>query len=273
MPAFELTIPRSRIFVVLPAFNEEHNIGRLLQRISLVKRESVLDYRAIVVDDGSWDDTCAIVADFAASDVMLYRHNENRGLGVTIFDGLAEAARQAHKDDVIITMDGDDSHPPGLIDRMVKAVREGHDVVVASRFQRGSRVEGLSFGRRVLSFSASLFLRILFPTKGLRDYTCGYRAYSAAVIQLAIAEYGNSFVDSKGFSCMVEIILKLRRMGVVFGEVPLILRYDRKEGFSKMRVWRTISQTLDVVRSEVQLGGRATHLAMKSPGARRNENT
>jgi len=98
-----------------------------------------------------------------------------------------------------------------------------------------------------VSWLACWLMRIMFPTRGIRDYTCGYRAYRAEVLRAAYAKYGDQFVDQQGFQCMVDILLKLRRMSLIFGEVPMILRYDFKKGASKMRVFRTAYNTLRIL--------------------------
>ena len=87
-------------------------------------------------------------------------------------------------------------------------------------------------------------MRVVFPTPGVSDFTCGYRAYRAEALQQAYAQYGDSLVDQDGFQCMVDILLKLRKLPLIFGEVPLILRYDLKRGQSKMRIMRTAANTL-----------------------------
>jgi len=117
-------------------------------------------------------------------------------------------------------------------------------VVIASRYQPGSRVYGLSMNRRIVSLVASLLMRVLFPTPGVSDYTCGYRAYRAEALQQAYSQYGDTLVDQDGFQCMVDILLKLRKLPLIFGEVPLILRYDLKRGQSKMRMMKTSMNTL-----------------------------
>ena len=149
--------------------------------------------------------------------------------------------------DIVITMDADETHTPGLVLRMIRMIREGHDVVIASRYERGAVVCGLSWHRRAASWLASWLMRMLFPTRGVRDYTCGYRAYRADVLKAALSKYGDDFVDQDGFQCMVDVLLKLRRMPVIFGEVPLVLRYDFKKGASKMPLLRTACQTLRLI--------------------------
>jgi dolichol-phosphate mannosyltransferase len=199
----------------------------------------------ILVDDGSCDGTERLAQERAERIPMLVkRHEVNQGLGATIRDGLFAAAGRAEEGDVVVTMDADDTHTPGLIRRMVRMIDEGHDVVIASRYQPGARSLGVPLVRRFLSAGASLLFRMLLPIQGVRDFTCGYRAYRAEVIQDAMAEHGAAFVEQEGFQCMVDILLKLRRQPLIFGEVPLILRYDTKQSVSKMNVPRTVASTL-----------------------------
>jgi dolichol-phosphate mannosyltransferase len=199
----------------------------------------------ILVDDGSRDSTARIIEGYAQHmPITMMRHEVNLGLGATIRDGLLTAAKTAADADIIVTMDADDTHAPGLILRMVRMISEGYDVVIASRYREGSRCVGVPTYRLALSHGASWLFRLVFPTRGVRDYTCGYRAYRARAVRDAISRYGEGFLDQDGFQCMVDILLKLRRMHLIFGEVPFILRYDQKEGSSKMNVPRTVKDTL-----------------------------
>ena len=63
-------------------------------------------------------------------------------------------------------------------------------------------------------------------------------------MKAAFDRYGKRFVDQQGFQCMVDILLKMRRLPLIFGEVPMILRYDIKKGDSKMRLVKTATKTL-----------------------------
>ncbi len=238
--------PSFRVIVVLPAYNEQDNISGLLQNLSESLSDAYLDFQIIVVNDGSSDRTPEILKEQESKvPLKVYTHEQNQGLGATIRDGLYYANKISNPKDVIVTMDADETHTPGLILRMVRMIKEGHDVVIASRYQPGARVIGLSLHRRIISYAASKLMRVLFPIHGVRDYTCGYRAYRGDALSQAIRAYGDRFVDQEGFQCMVDILLKMRRMpNLVFGEVPLILRYDMKQGESKMRLYQTARKTL-----------------------------
>ena len=233
------------VIITLPAYNEEKTLPLLLERIQESMSENDIEYRVLVVNDGSTDATASAVDKLVGRmPVERIDHDENRGLGETIRTGLLRAVDCASDRDIIVTMDSDNTHTPGLIARMVRGIREGSDVVIASRFRPGARVLGVPLYRRFLSGAGSLVFRLAYPTSGVRDFTCGFRAYRAEALKRGFATYGDDFVAEHGFSCMVDILLKLHREGFIITEVPLILRYDLKFGVSKMLVLRTIRDTL-----------------------------
>ena len=235
------------ILIVLPAYDEAAGLPALLRSIRQVMDEGHLAYKVVAVDDGSTDGTWeAITASATEMSIVPVRHEVNRGLAEALRSGLQVAVGTAGPDDVIVTMDADNTHAPGLVMRMLGLIREGHDVVIGSRYVSGARVVGVPFHRRVLSGGASLLMRTVFPIQGVRDYTCGFRAYRASILQAAFARYSEGLISQKGFSCMVDILLKLRTLepDPIMGEVPLVLRYDLKHGMSKMRAARTVVDTL-----------------------------
>ena len=76
---------------------------------------------------------------------------------------------------------------------MLEKVEAGSDVVIASRYRAGARVKGLSWFRRLLSVGASIAFRMSLPVAGIRDYTCGYRAYRASLLKKVVESQGENF--------------------------------------------------------------------------------
>jgi len=223
------------IWIFIPAYNEQNSLPNLLPKIA----EALSDqpYRIVVVDDGSTDNTSEILDKFG-SDLPLdvIAHSLNRGLGETERDGFEFIAMNCDADDVIVRVEADDTHEPEYIFSLISKLDEGFDVVNTSRFQPGGGQLGVDRYRSLISRAANLFMQGIFRIPGTRDYSCGYRAYRAQVIQDALRVYGNQFIQLRGlgFTSTLEMIVKLHLLGCSFAEVPFVLRYDQKQGGSKM---------------------------------------
>ena len=241
---------KTHVTVVLPAYNEAAAISALLNSIACTFENVGIEYDVIVVDDGSTDDTASSALKASGkSHVEIVRHEVNRGLGEAIRTGLVRAIQRAGQRGAIVTMDADSTHVPGLMVRMTRTLDEGFDLVIASRFVRGARVVGVPFLRRLLSSGASVLFRLRYPITDVRDFTSGYRAYRADALVEAFADHGPSLIRASGFSSMVELLLRLRGRGLLMTEVPIVLRYDRKRGYSKMPVWRNVRDLLRMLIS------------------------
>lgn len=235
----------ARLWVLLPAYEEEANLPALLADL----RSTLATWPGgapaclvVVVDDGSADATGEAARAVEGLDVEVLVHEVNRGLGAAMRTGIEHVLAQAGDRDLLVSMDADHTHPPELVPGMVARARAGADLVIASRYQPGARVEGLDVPRRAVSWLASWLLRVWFP--GARDYTCGYRCYRVALLRWGATRYGRAFLNQRGFSVMVDLLLKLRRKARRIEEVPLVLRYDRKQSTSKMKLVSTASTTL-----------------------------
>ena len=194
-------------------------------------------YRIVVVDDGSRDESSEILASLAATlPLDVVTHSMNRGLGETERDGFEYVAAHCAPDDVIVRVEGDDTHDPEYIVSLVAKLDEGFDVVNTSRFQPGGGQLGVSGYRALISRAANLFMRLVFAIPNIRDFSCGFRAYRGRVIQDAVQIYGNSFIQLRGlgFTSTLEMIVKLHLLGCRCAEVPFVLRYDQKQSPSKM---------------------------------------
>ena len=233
------------IIIALPMYNEEKDIGPYLTNLKKAMDNSQLNYKIIILNDGSKDNSVKIVEKFRKSmPITLLHHEINKGLGITLKDLFLEVARISDDNDIIITMDSDNSHNPEYIKDMVNLIeKENFDLIIASRYEKGGKEIGLKWYRSILSKNLALLMKILFPIKGVRDYSCGYRGYRAKIIKTMINKYKNNFIKSQGFPGMSEILLKLRKTTKFKAkEIPLVLRYDLKQGESKLKLIKTIKE-------------------------------
>lgn len=231
-----------KVLIGLPAYNEETGINHVLRRIAHFRNISRYPVQVLVVDDGSTDFTARRVKEFAGRHayVGMIEHSGNRGLGEAIKTILAYTLENMNDDDILVTMDADNTHSPLLIESMVsKLISQDLDLVVASRFVEGGCELGLQNIRKFYSRGAMCFFKIFFPIKNLNDYSSGFRAYRVGIIRQA-QQIWQDLITTNGFDCMAEIAAKFSRMGIKAGEIPLILNYGLKDGASKMKVAKTI---------------------------------
>jgi dolichol-phosphate mannosyltransferase len=225
------------IYVLLPAFNEEHALEPLMAKIDRVMHEMHSMYRVVVVNDGSSDGTERMLQELVTRyPIDVIKHRYNRGLGETARDGFEYISEIASPGDIIVRMDCDDTHDPKYIPAMVSKIKEGYEVVTTSRYAPGGGQIGVDWYRRMISRIANLLLKTCFPIGGVWEYTCGYRAYRAALIHDALSIFGNRFIDLKGmgFTGTVEKMIKFKLMGARIAEIPFVLRYDQKMSTSKV---------------------------------------
>lgn len=226
-----------KVWVMLPAFNEEESLPSLFPKIKKAFEDRHQEYHIVAVDDGSWDCTSKMLKDFLEDYPMdIITHSINRGLGETERDGFEFVAAKAADEDILVRFDCDDTHDPAYIFSMIDKLDQGLDVVNTSRFQPGGGQKGVSGYRAFISYSANLFMKFVFNIKGVKDYSCGFRAYRVKAMKDAIAIFGSGFLQLKGlgFTSTLETIVKLNMLGCKFGEVPFVLRYDMKVSSSKM---------------------------------------
>jgi dolichol-phosphate mannosyltransferase len=243
--------PIRAAWLILPAYNEAGNLPPLLRRVEAAQRQS-LPFRVLVVDDGSTDGTAAAAKAAGHLPVEIVTHERNQGLAAAVRTGIGQACARVGDDDAIVIMDADNSHPPELVEAMLAKLDAGYDIVIASRFVRGGRQEGVPWPRRVLSRAASLLFRVTWPMRGVRDYTTGFRAYRARFLKKLWGVYGDHLVEATAFAVMTEILVKSRSLGARVAEVPLVLRYDFKKGPSKMRLARTLRDYLRLLGRDLR---------------------
>lgn len=226
-----------KVWVILPAFNEEYSIPLMFPKLKILFENAGLSYQILVIDDGSTDGTLSVLQEMEKKyPLHVLCHRLNRGLGETERDAFEYVAANAQSDDVAIRLDCDDTHEPEYILKLLEKIDQGFDVVNTSRFQPGGGQKGVNAYRAFISYSANIFMKMVFNIRGVRDCSCGFRAYRVKVLQDAVQIFGNGFIQLKGlgFTATLETIVKLKLLGCRFAEVPFVLRYDQKASPSKM---------------------------------------
>lgn len=236
----------NEIAVVLPAYNEENDIDELITKWESYKEILNSDYhlflKIVVVDDGSSDSTKSICEKLEKEyyNFQFVSHEKNKGLGMAVKTGIEYVLKNYPDSLYMCIMDCDNTHNPKYIINMLNKEKETNaDVIIASRYENGAKVLGVPGVRIFTSYMAKYVYSLILNVKNVQDYTCGYRLYKRSILEKFYKNFGQKMVEENGFTCMAEILYKLYMCGAVFAEVPFELRYDLKNGSSKMRVIKT----------------------------------
>jgi len=234
------------LYILLPAYNEEKNIFKILKRINKIKKK-ISPFKIILIDDCSKDNTKKLIKKKYNFSLIYKRHKKNKGLSLTLETGFKLISNKAKKNDIVVTLDSDNTHPVEKIVEMTQKISDSCDVVIASRFQKGSKVRGVSFFRNLMSLGAKLLFKIFYSYKNLNDYTCNFRAYKFYLIKNLLKD--NNFFKNEDFNIAAKIIIFLitKYNFIRIKEIPFDLGYDLKIGKSKMNITKTILLTFKLI--------------------------
>ncbi|MGA3211019.1 MAG: dolichyl-phosphate beta-glucosyltransferase [Terriglobales bacterium] len=199
--------------IVIPAFNESRRIGASLDRIRRFLEESGWDAEVIVVNDGSTDDTAALVRSFAGHDtrVHLLENPCNSGKGYSVRHGMLQA-----RGEWLVFSDADLSAPISEAVKLVAALRDGADVAIGSRWVRPELMtERQPVYRQLMGRVFNLMLRVLLGLQ-FKDTQCGLKAFTR---RAALELFPRQRIERWAFD--PELLFLARRLGLHTVEVPV----------------------------------------------------
>ncbi len=239
------------LYAYLPCYNEAGNIKALIEAWLDEKDalwEEGYELKIVPVDDKSTDHTLEIIRSMEAlhPEVRVIAHKVNQNLGGALLTSVRDFLHQGIPGSLMCFMDGDNTHKPSFVHSMIRRQKEGADCVIASRYQPGAKINGVPSNRLALSDGAKLYYSAMLHVPNVKDYTCGYRLYTYSILNAAYRKYQKNLITMRSFSCMMELLYKLHKSGCRFAEVPFTLYYDDKAGASKMRILKTVKDSLVV---------------------------
>jgi len=245
------------IIFVIPAHNEEDNIESLLMNLDEKMKALNMKYHTIMVDDGSTDSTKERILRYEKKiPLEVIDNGNNKGVGNCFKSGFFRALELAKDDDIIVTKEADNTSYLDTLDVMLQKIGSGDDVVLASCFAPGGKVIGVPLIKLILSLTINYALRFIAPIKGIHTYSSFYRAYKQRILRRAIYAYEGRLIEDRGFSCMVEVLIKLSRLPIRITETPTILQYCKRVGKSKMKVSKTILGYFVLLKNNMFYGKR-----------------
>ncbi len=208
--------------VVLPVYNERHVIEPCLRTLYCFLETVPCRTAIVAVDDGSQDGTAELLDRLVQEmpGLIVRRHASNSGYGAANRTGLQTAADEQF--DYALVMDADGTQDPVFIERFFEPMSRGIDLIKATRYSAKSRVEGVSFKRRFISWAGNMLAKAVLRLP-VSDYTNGFRAVRTSLIS-------RPRTTESGFAVLIEEVALAKQVGATFAEVPYTLtaRQDRR---------------------------------------------
>jgi dolichol-phosphate mannosyltransferase len=208
--------------IVIPVYNEGDNIVAVLEGLRAAVRTP---FHVWICYDRDDDNTLTALQNYDGPPFPVTAV-KNRGVGAhgAVLTGFAASSAPA-----VLMFPADDIINGPILDRMYEQIRDGCEIVAASRFMPGGAMEGCPWVKALLvrtaAFTLHYFARI--PT---HDPTNGFRMFSRRVLDRIEIE------SSQGFTYSLELLVKAHRMGWQIGEVPAVWK-ERTRGSSRFRVF------------------------------------
>ncbi len=254
------------IYIGVPVHNEERTAGVLLWRIRKLLSEGGPEFRVVVVDDASTDETPAVLAPYdGVLPLKLIRHDRRRGYAAATERIVREVLDQSeyHKRDALITLQADFTEAPGVIPRMVKGFQGGTDLVAAYPEEEEGTPRAVRWGRK----GARLLLGDAPALEGVEDPFCGFRLYRLFLLGRALGdlpEGRDRLLRRDGWAANAELLAAVRPHVRQMEQEPFRKDYGRRYRATR---FRPLSELWELWKLRRDLRGRSRGAASSSGGA------
>jgi len=217
-----VSVPQSRVLIIVPTLNERANLRELCQGI----RAHVPAADILVVDDGSSDGTAELARALGSElgRVEVIERGRRLGIGSAYREGFSHGLARGYER--LVSMDADLSHEPRYLPALIGAAEEA-GVAIGSRYQRGISVVNWSLKRLALSVAANGYARMVTGLP-VQDCTSGFQCFRREVLEAI----GVERLRFNGYAFLVEVKYRAHRRGFRLQEVPIIF-VERRWGLSK----------------------------------------
>jgi len=238
--------------IIIPTYNERDNVKPTTQAlIKVFKQIKNYQMHILFVDDTSPDGTAKAVVDLQKhySNLHLLNNKYRKGLGYAYKKGMRYALDKLQAD-VVFQFDADLSHDPKKIPLMLKAIDQGYDLILGSRYIPGGSIPpNWPFHRKFLSRAGNLFINIVLLDFSIRDWTTGYRAMTREVVETILPRLKHKAFN--GYTWQIGFLIKSIEAGYKVKSVPFQFK-DRVFGYSKLGSEYIINTLAYIMKVRIQ---------------------
>lgn len=234
-------LPFHQSLIIIPTYNEIDNIERMIETIfTLYPQVSLL-----IIEDGSPDGTADVVKRLQSKyeNLHIIERQGKLGLGTAYITGFKWGLERDYQ--FIFEMDCDFSHDPEAVKDLLAAAQK-HDLIIGSRYIDGIRIINWPFRRLLLSYLASIYIRIVTGIPVL-DTTGGFKCFT----RKALESLDLDDIISRGYIFQLELNYKVWLKGMTVKEVPIIFT-ERRDGQSKMAGGIIFEALFSVLRLKIR---------------------
>ena len=222
--------------IIIPAFNESVRIGATIEELRTFLPTLGIDWEIRVVDDGSTDETAAIVEHIGATDPRVIAQREpHRGKGGTVRAGML-----ATQSELRFLCDADLSMPVRELPRFLALVPTPYDIVIGSREGLGAARLNEPAYRHLMGRIFNGFVRFM-AVGGIDDTQCGFKMFSGEAADLVFAH-----LTVEGWAFDIEALVAARRRGLSVHEMPIEWHFRELSRVSPLR--DSMRMTWDLIR-------------------------
>jgi dolichyl-phosphate beta-glucosyltransferase len=232
--------------IVIPAYNENARIGRALTDVLRAIEKNAWNAEVLIVNDGSTDDTAAIVQEFALSHpiIRLIHNGGNRGKGYSVRHGMLEATGS-----IVMFTDADLSSPIDEAERLFSTLRDGADVAIGSRWlDRGRQTIHQPLYRQFFGRCFNAVTRMVMRLP-FADTQCGFKAFKRPAAQ---AIFQLQRIERWGFD--PEILFIALKRGYTVREVAVTWGHDERSRISYLKDGIKMLEELVYIRWNALIG-------------------
>jgi dolichol-phosphate mannosyltransferase len=239
----------TRLFIIIPVYNESKNIQNLLDNIQNLKKDLGDEYflKVITVDDGSIDDTKILLGRPHHPDMEVLVHQVNIGPGGAFRTAFQFLAPIIKPDDWVVTMEGDNTSSFKTLKQMLTRRKEGYEVVLASVYSYGGYFINVTWWRQALSYAANLTVLSVLRIYGIKTLSSFFRLHSGKTIIALQALYGSGIIELNGFGWAVEMLYKMVLINTKISELETTVDWHKRDGLSKMKMVKTMREYLRIL--------------------------
>ncbi|MCL1595132.1 MAG: polyprenol monophosphomannose synthase [Actinomycetia bacterium] len=210
------------VLVIVPTYNELENIRLIVEAVRSH------GYDILIVDDASPDGTGKIADEIAISDpgVHVLHRPSKQGLGPAYAAGFERGLEMGAE--ILCEMDADFSHDPADLPRLARAIEQGADLAIGSRYVDGGGTIGWPWYRELVSRGGNAYASLMLGLD-VRDATAGFRAFRDTTLR----KIDPATCKASGYGFQVEMAWRTEEAGLEIAEVPITFK-DRLYGESKM---------------------------------------